>query len=147
MPPVEVQSATYGAFRECALAGACRARAEQQTFALLTSPLRKSPGHRPRRSCLARLTVGTVPRTWAPSNEACGQTWRTHAPMVRVRARLQANETRWQTGHRCQKLGARHLWAQQFRLASSVHSVRGKNVLGEIDSDGDNGQNPPFRMS
>ena len=45
------------------------------------------------------------------------------------------------------KLGARHARLQQLGPAGFVHAVQREDVLGEINSNGQNGHDFPFRVS
>ena len=65
-------------------------------------------------------------------------------PLVGARAGFHADEARRQRGDEFEQLGARHARAHQHALACGIHAVNSKDVLGEIDSDGDNGRHGPL---
>jgi len=68
-------------------------------------------------------------------------------PVVGAGAGFDADEARRQGGHHFEQPGAWHARQQQFGLAGVVDTVQGKDVLGEIDSNGQNGHDFPFRVS
>ena len=58
--------------------------------------------------------------------------------MVGARARFHANETWRQRGDEFVQLGTRHTGTQKYRLAYGINAMYGKDILCQIDSDGDN---------
>ena len=65
-------------------------------------------------------------------------------PVVRSRAGLHSDHTRWKLHHQRQQLLPRNLRLDQYRLAVIINTVHGKDVLGEIDSNGDNAHGLPL---
>jgi hypothetical protein len=68
-------------------------------------------------------------------------------PVVSTRARFHADQARRQRGNQLQQRVASDVGAHQSRLAAFIDAVHGKDVLGEIDSDGDNGHDFPSQVS
>jgi hypothetical protein len=67
--------------------------------------------------------------------------------VVRAGAGFNADGARRQRGHQRVQFGPRHPRLQQLRLADFVHAVQREDILGEIDSNGQNGHDFPFRVS
>ncbi len=65
-------------------------------------------------------------------------------PVVGAASGLQANGARWQSRYQRVELGTRHLGLAQLHLAGCIHTVYGEDVLGSIDSDGQNGHGLPL---
>jgi hypothetical protein len=65
-------------------------------------------------------------------------------PVVRPRARLHPDHARRQPGDQLVQLFARHRRANQFGLARLVHPVHRKDVLGQINTDGQNPHGLPL---
>ena len=68
-------------------------------------------------------------------------------PVVRARARLHAHQARRPIAHGLQQLGARYLGLHHLGFASLIDTVHREDVLGEIDSNRNNGHDFPFRVS
>jgi hypothetical protein len=66
---------------------------------------------------------------------------------MRSRAGLHADGAWRQRRHQRMQLGSRHARAAQVDLAALVDTVQRKHVLGEIDSNVQNGHDFPFRVS
>jgi hypothetical protein len=65
-------------------------------------------------------------------------------PVVRARARLHPHDARRQRGHQLVQLVARHRRAHQFSLAGLIDAVHRENVLGEVDTNGQNRHGLPL---
>lgn len=65
-------------------------------------------------------------------------------PVVGARAGLHANDARRQAGDELMELVARHGRADQFGLAGLVDAMNRKNVLGEVDTHGQNRHGLPL---
>lgn len=64
-------------------------------------------------------------------------------PVVRARACFHADQARRQRCNELQQLAARHARTHQHRLACGIQAMDGKDVLGEINPNGNNGHNFP----
>jgi len=62
-------------------------------------------------------------------------------------ARLPADQARRQVGNEFKQFGAWHLRAYQGGLASLIHAMHGKDVLGQINSNGYDSHDFPFQVS
>jgi len=60
---------------------------------------------------------------------------------------FQPDQARRQLGDQRQQLLTRNLWLDQRRLAVFINTMHRKDVLGEIDADGDNGHDFPFHKT
>ena len=62
-------------------------------------------------------------------------------------AGFDADGARRQCAHQFVELGARDFGLAQLHGTCGIHTVQRKDVLGEIDSNEDNGHDFPFRVS
>lgn len=60
------------------------------------------------------------------------------SPVVGTRARFHTNETWWQRGDEFEQLGTLHAGTQKYRFACGINAMHSKDILCQIDSDGDN---------
>jgi hypothetical protein len=67
-------------------------------------------------------------------------------PVVCAEAGFHADDARRQLRDDWQKMLSRYFWFDQRGLAALLNAVHGKEVLGEIDSDGDNVHGVLFRF-
>lgn len=61
------------------------------------------------------------------------------SPVVGTRTRFHANETWRQRGDDFEQLGMRHAGTQKYGLACGINAMHSKDILCQIDSDGENG--------
>ena len=61
-------------------------------------------------------------------------------PIVAAGACLHADDARRQCRDEFEQLGTRHTGTHQRWLACDINAMNSKDVLGEIDTDGDNGR-------
>ena len=69
------------------------------------------------------------------------------SPVMGTRAGFDADDARGQCAHPFVELGACDFGLAQLHGTCGIHTVQSKDVLGEIDSNEDNGHDFPFRMS
>ncbi len=60
------------------------------------------------------------------------------SPVVGARARFHTNETWWQRGDEFEQLGTLRAGTQKYRFACGINAMHSKDILCQIDSDGDN---------
>ena len=65
-------------------------------------------------------------------------------PVVRAGARLDADGARRQRGHQSVELGARNLGLAQLHGTCGIDAVHSEHVLGQIDTNGQNGHGLPL---
>jgi len=65
-------------------------------------------------------------------------------PVVRAGARFHPHDAGRQRGDQFRQLGPRHARAFELRLAKLIDAVHGKNILGEIDTNGQNRHGLPL---
>jgi len=68
-------------------------------------------------------------------------------PVVGAGARFYADQARLGRCDELKQLGARHVGPNLCGLACGIYAMNGKDVLGEIDSDGDNVHGLPLPVN
>lgn len=81
---------------------------------------------------------GAIRRTVWP------EAWNSRAQWLSARAGFHADHTGRQRRNQLMQLVARHGWANQLSLASLVYAMDRKNVLGEVDTNGQNRHGLPL---
>jgi len=69
------------------------------------------------------------------------------APVVGARAGFHADQAGRQIGNQLQQLSAWYLGAHQRGLACLIHALHGKDILGEINSNGYDSHDFPSQVS
>ena len=97
--------------------------------------------------CIGRIVLATATREAVRNDElgrhqahGVAKLLKLTSPVVGAGARFHADAARRQRDDEFEQLGTRHAGAHQHALACGIHAVNSKDVLGEIDSNGDNGR-------